>query len=72
MGEPPRLPHFLEHVDVSVPLSPDLLLFGRFEEVPPSGEALPLGKVALMNGRALVHGVRYAASQTEDLVWDLG
>jgi len=54
--------------DVTIPLSPDLLLFGRFESVPPSGTSLPRRKVALVNTYSLVHAVRYAASQTEDLV----
>ena len=55
--------------DVSIPLSPELLLFGRFEDVPHSGTSLPRRKVALANTWALVHAVRYAASKTEDLVF---
>ncbi|MGI9079152.1 MAG: DUF4238 domain-containing protein [Gemmatimonadaceae bacterium] len=55
--------------EVSIPLSPDLLMFGRFEGVPPSGTTLPRVKVALSNRRVLLHAVRYAASKTEDLVF---
>ncbi len=59
----------LAGTDVSLPLSPDILMFGRFEALPPSGTTLPLRKVALSNRRVLVHAVRYAASMTEEIVF---
>lgn len=62
----------LLETDVTLPLDPGNLLFGRFEGVPENGMVLTEAGTASANSRTLSHAVRFAASAGNRIVWSAG
>ncbi|OMD64672.1 hypothetical protein BSK62_17020 [Paenibacillus odorifer] len=62
--------HAMLNTEVSVPLSPRVMLLGRFEDVHPSiGEAPNSSFVAKLNSWTAMYSERYVFSQNEDFLW---